>query len=197
MSYFFWESGRWFSGALCRRYLVVRFDTLRVPTRHQESIADVQWHWAIGLFTDGQFEVLGAWRDEGAATPRRIATDLHHRGVERIKALAGADGLTAAMGCFRPQACRRSTAELTEASALGPRMRQAVHWTDTAAQRLQDRMQRVVRNHGPFDDDAAAADVIAQAFQRTDRDLLHDRWDRKHPAPYGQGAFVASLAAAA
>lgn len=193
MSYFFWESNRWFSCALCCRYLVVRFDRLRIPMRHEGPSSTVEWHWALGLFTDGRFEVLGAWRDEGAATPQRIAGVLHDRGIERIKALAGDDNLMAAMGGFRPKVCRSTVAELAECRAFGPRMRQAIRWTDSAAQRLQDRMQRVARNQFPFADDAAAADFIARAFQRADRDLLDDRWDRIWPAPYGAIASAAAL----
>lgn len=197
MSYFFWQSTRWFRGTLCCRYLVVRFGRLRVPVRHEGSSTTTDWHWAFGFFTDGQFEVLGAWHDAGAATPHLIAADLHNRGIERIKALAADDSLVAAMGCLRPKVSRQSMARLAECSAFGPRMRQTIRWTDAAAQRVQDRMQRVVRSQLPFADDAAAADFIAQAFQRADRDLLRDRRDRKHPAPFGQRAFVASRASAA
>lgn len=195
MSYFFWKSTQWFSGTLCCRYLVVRFDRLHIPMRHEGATTAAEWQWALGLFTDGQFEVLGAWRDEGAATPQRIAADLRNRGIERIKALAGDDSLAAAMGCFLPRISGQSMAELTECGALGPRMRQAIRWTEVTAQRLQARMQRVVRNQPPFADDAAAADFIAQAFQRVDRDLLDDRWGRAQPAPYGASASAAALAA--
>lgn len=197
MSYFFWDSSRWFRGTLCCRYLAVRFEKLRVPMRVAGPVRPVEWHWALGFFTDGQFEVLGAWRDEGTGTPQRIAKDLSDRGIERIRAVAGDDSLVAAMGHFRPRASMQCMAQLVEHGAFGPRMRQAIRWTDTAAQHLQDRMHRVVRNHGPFGDDAAAADFIAQAFQRADRDLLSDRRDRKYPAPYGQVAFSALLAGTA
>ncbi|MBV8037243.1 hypothetical protein [Roseateles sp.] len=197
MSYFFWESNRWLSNPLCCRYLVVRFGRLRVPMRHEGSAGAADWHWALGLFTDGWLEVLGTWRDEGAVTSQRIAADLHDRGIERIKALAGEDSLAVAMDRFRPRASRQGMAELAECGAFGPRMRQAIRWTDAAAQRLQARMQRVAGNPPPLPDDAAAADFLARAFQRADRDLLYDRWDRKRPAPFGQGAFVAALAGAA
>lgn len=197
MSYFFWKSTHWFSCALCCRYLVVRFDRLRIPMRHEGSTNIVEWHWALGLFTDGRFEVLGAWRDEGAATAQRIATDLHDRGIERIKALAGEDSLVAAMEGFRPKVFRSTVVELAACGTFGPRMRQAIRWTDAVAHRLQDRMLRVARNQLPFADDAAAAEFIAQAFQRADRDLLDDRWGRARPAPYGASALAATLAAAA
>jgi hypothetical protein len=197
MPYFFWDSTRWLSSALCCRYLVVRFGRLRIPMGHEGSSTTAEWHWAFGFFMDGRFEVLGAWRDEGVATPQRIAADLHNRGIERIKAVAADDSLVAAMARLRPKVSRQSMAELAECSAFGPRMRQAIRWTDAAAQRVQDRMQRVARSQSPFADDAAAADFIAQAFQRADRDLLSDRLGRARPAPYGASASAAALVAAA
>jgi len=197
MSYFFWDSKRWFGGTLCCRYLVVRFGKLRVPMLKDGTSVASEWHWALGFFTDGQFEVLGAWQDDGAGTAQRIADDLHERGIERIRAIAAEDGLVEAMAGLRPRVGERTTAVLAESSAFGPRMRRAIRWTDAAGQHLQARMSRVAKRQAPFADPAAAADFIAQAFQRADRDLLHDRWDRKHPAPFGQGAFAASVAGAA
>ncbi len=197
MAYFFCESPRWFSGTLCCRYLVARFDKLRVPMLKGGVVAAAEWHWALGFFRDGQFEVLGAWQGEGAATAQRIAVDLHDRGVERINAVAAEDRLLDAMASLRPQVCRNTTAELVESGSLGSRMRRAVRWTEVAGQRLQARMSGVARRQAPLADPAAAADFIAHAFQRADRDLLRDRWDRKHPAPFGQRAFVAAMATAA
>jgi len=82
MSYFFWESNRWLGNPLCCRYLgVVRFGRQCVPMRHEESASAAQWHWALGLFTDGWLEVLGA------VTPQRIAAGLHGLGIKRIKSL--------------------------------------------------------------------------------------------------------------
>jgi len=197
MSYLFWESDHWFGGTLCCRYLVVRFGKLRVPMLKDGTAVASEWHWALGFFTDGQFEVLGAWRDDGAGTARRIAGDLHERGIERVRAVAAEDGLVEALAGLRPRVGGSTTAELAESGAFGPRMRRAIRWTDAAGQHLQARMSRVAKRQVPFADPAAAADFIAQAFQRADRDLLHDRRDRKHSAPYGQGAFVASVAGAA
>ena len=194
MSYFFCKSTRWFGAALCCRYPVLRFDRLCLPMQQEGSSSTAEWHWALGLFTDGQFEVLGAWRDDGDAAPQRIAVDLHDRGLERIKAVAGDDVLVAAMGRFHPRGCGSNLAQLADSSAFGPRMRQAIHWTDAAAQRVQQRMQRVARNQGSFANDAAAADFLAKAFQRADRDLLKDWWGRARPAPFGAGASAAALA---
>ncbi|MCE4555457.1 transposase [Roseateles cellulosilyticus] len=197
MPLFFMDSSRWFRRPLCCRYLAVRFDRLRLPMVRGGLVADADWHWAVGFITDGQFEVLGAWRNESVETPQRVAQDLRDRGIERIKALAGDAPLVAAIEGFRSKACRQSMTELAESGVFGPRMLRAIRWTDAAAQRVQCRVQRAARSCGPLADDDAAADFIAQAFQRADRDLLHDRLDRRGLAPYGQGAFVDSLARAA
>jgi len=200
MSYFFWDSTRWFRGTLCCRYLVVRFGKLHVPMLKDGTAVASEWHWALGFFTDGQFEVLGAWQHDGAGTAQRIADDLHERGIERIRAVAAEDGLVKAMAGLRPRVGGSTTAELAESGAFGPRMRRAIRWTDTAGQHLQARMSRVAKRQLPFVDAAAAADFIAQAFQRADRDLLSDRLGRARctrPASYGASASAAALATAA
>ncbi|MBV8503486.1 MAG: hypothetical protein JO006_17435, partial [Paucibacter sp.] len=96
MSRFIWANPQVFAGSLCCRYLVVRFGQLRVPMLNEGSVVASVWHWALGSFTDGQIEVLGAWQDDGAGTAQRIAVDLHERGIERIKAVAAEDVLVAA-----------------------------------------------------------------------------------------------------
>lgn len=193
MSYFFLDPTRWFYRALCRRYLVVRIDRLRVPTR---DAGTAEWSWALGFFTDGRVEVLGAWRDEGPAMAQRIAADLHDRGIERIDALVGDDSLLDAAAGLCPRWGRPSAAELAECRDFTPRLRQAIRWTDAAARRLQDRMQRAARRQVPFIDDVAASAFVAQAFRRADRDLLDDRPGRARPAPYGAVASAAFMGAA-
>ncbi|MBV8036216.1 hypothetical protein [Roseateles sp.] len=200
MSHFFWKTSDWFSRSLCCRYLVVRFGKLSLPTLKDGFVEAAVWHWAIGFFRDGQFEVLGAWRDEGEGTALRIATNLHDRGIERLNAAAAEDGLLGAIRGLHPKVCRNTTAELVASDILGPRMRRAVRWTEVAGQRLQSRMSGAAKRAGPFADEAAAADFIAKAFQRLNRDLLEDRWerlDRKRSALFGQDAFAAYRAGAA
>jgi hypothetical protein len=197
MSYFLWASTDWFGSALCCRYTVVQFGKLQLPMRIDGVLTTAEWHWALGLFTDGQFQVFGAWRDEGPETAQRIASDLHDRGLERVRALVADDGLVAAMKARHPKLCERTVAELVESGAVSYRMRQAIRWTDTAAQSLQERMSRAATKYGPFTDHAAAAAFLAQAFQRTDRDLLADYWGRAKPAPYGLSAAPRVLARAA
>ncbi|KQV46960.1 hypothetical protein ASC95_25960 [Pelomonas sp. Root1217] len=197
MSNFFWESNRWFGGALCCRYLVVRFGKLRIPMLENGTAKASEWHWALGFFADGRSKVIGAWQDDCAETPGRIAMDLHERGIERIRAVLADDPVVDAMASLRPKAGRSSATALVESGAFGPRMQRAIRWTDAAGRHLQDRVGRVAKCQAPFADQVTAADFIAQAFQRADRDLLHDRWNRKRLAPFGQDAFVASLAGAA
>lgn len=197
MTYFFWDSTDWFGSTLCCRYTLVQFGKLRLPMRIDGVLTTAEWHWALGLFTDGQFQVFGAWRDEGPETSWRIAGDLHDRGLERVNALAADDDLVAAMKARHPRLCERTVAELVESGAASYRMRQAIRWTDAAAQRVQERMSRAAKKHGPFADHAAAADFLAQTFQRADRDLLADNWGRAKPAPYGVSAAPRVLLRAA
>ncbi len=188
MSYFFWDSTRWFSSALCCRYTVVQFGKLQLSMRINGVLTAAEWHWALGLFSDGQLEVFGAWRDEGPETPQRIAGDLHDRGLEQVRALAADDGLAVAMKARHPKLCEHTVAELVESGTASYRMRQAIRWTDAAAQRLQERMSRAAKKFGAVSDHATAAKFLAHAFQRADRDLLADYWKRAKPAPYGVSA---------
>jgi len=197
MRYFFLDAACWFNEALCCRYTVVQFGKLRLPMRIDGVLTTAEWHWALGLFTDGQFQVFGAWRDEGPETVQRIAEDLHDRGLERVHALAADAGVVAAMKARHPKLCELTVAELVESGAVSYRMRQAIRWTGAAAQRLQERMSRAVKKYGPFADHAAAAEFLAQTFQRADRDLLADYWDRTKPAPYGVSAAPRILVRAA
>lgn len=197
MTYFFWDSTAWFGSTLCCRYTLVQFGKLRLPMRIDGVLTTAEWRWALGLFTDGQFQVFGAWRDEGPETPLRIAGDLHDRGLERVNALAADDDLVAAMKARHPRLCERTVSELVESGAASYRMRQAIRWTDDAAQRLQERMSSAAKKHGPFADHAAAADFLAQAFQRADRDLLAEYWGRAKPAPFGVSAAPRVLLRAA
>ncbi|HEY9109262.1 MAG TPA: hypothetical protein VIN58_21485 [Roseateles sp.] len=197
MSYFFWDSSDWFGSTLCCRYTVVQFGKLWLPMRIDGASTTAEWHWALGLFTDGQFQVFGAWRDEGPETVQRIADDLRDRGLERVHALAADAGVVAAMTARHPKLFERTVAELVESGAVSYRMRQAIRWTDVATQRLQERMSRLAKKYGPFADHATAADFLAQTFQRADRDLLADYWERAKPAPYGVSAAPRVLVGAA
>ncbi len=199
MPYRSWESTHWCNRALCCRYLFGRFDRLRIPMLRDGAVVDESWHWALGFFIDGQFQVLGAWRDEGEGTAQRIAMDLHDRGIEHVRAVAAEDSLLQALEVLQPKVCRNTTAQLLEPDVLTSRMRRAVRWTDLAWGHMQRRLSLAAKREGPFTDPGAVADFLAKAFQRVSRDLLDDRyvgWD-KRSARFGQDAFIAYRAAAA
>lgn len=197
MPYFFWNSASWLDGALCRRYLVGTFNRIRVSILSGGSLDDSEWHWALGLFTDGQFQVVGAWRAEGAATAGRIAADLHDRGIERIDAVVADGGLVAALQGLNRNVCARTASELAVTGSVSPRMRKAVIWTDAAAQRVQTIISRALKRHGPFVDHDAVADFLAQALQCAERDLLRHCGRSTRPALSGASAAPSMLARAA
>ncbi|MCE4554022.1 transposase [Pelomonas cellulosilytica] len=193
MPYFFWTTGDWFSAVLCCRYLFVRLDKLRMPMLRVGAVRYEEWHWALGFFTDGQFQVLGAWPDEGEGTAQRIAKDLHDRGVERVHAVAAEDSLLQALEALLPKVCSNTTAQLLEPDVLDSRMHGPVRWTEVAWPHLQGRVSRAAKREGPFADRGAAADFLSKAFQRVSHDLLDDRyvgWN-KRSARFGQDAFTA------
>lgn len=199
MPYFFWTTRDWFRTVLCSRYLFVRFDRLRIPMLRDGAVVYEEWHWALGLFTDGQFQVLGAWPDEGEGTAQRIATDLNDRGIERVHAVAAEDSLLRALAVLQPQVCRNTTAQLLSPDVLSPGMLRAVRWTEAVWPHLQGRVSRGVKREGAFADQHAVADFLAKAFQRISRDLLDDRyvgWN-KRSAPFGLDAFTAYQVCAA
>ncbi len=140
MPYFFCVSQRWSGGTRCSHHQVVRFGKLHVPLLKGGAVMAANWHWALRLFTDGQFEVIGAWPDQGPATGQRIAIDLYNQGMERIKAAAAESSILDALGNDRFRVGRSTTDKLAESGAFGPRTRRAIRWTDAAGQHLQGRL---------------------------------------------------------
>ncbi|MGM9484217.1 hypothetical protein ACS5PN_23690 [Roseateles sp. NT4] len=191
MSFPCWESTRRFNYPLCRRYTVVRFGWLGIPTRNDCAADTHGWHWALGSCADGQSEVLGAWRDEGPATSLLIAADFHDRGLERVDLFVGDDRLVAAMRRF----CTAAVGRLAS-TASSRRMRQTAHVTDAVAQLLQERLLRLAPNRRTFGDAAAEATFIERALQRVGREFLDVRWSSIGQTPYGVAAPTAALSVA-
>lgn len=81
----------WPGQLLCRRYIAVYFNQVTAALVVKQEPPAVQ-HWAFGLFTDGESEVLGTWL-QGALDPVPWPgqfDDLKERGVERVTfALSG------------------------------------------------------------------------------------------------------------
>lgn len=159
------------SKALCCRYLVVHLSKVGVPAVGGQASRSSGWYSALGLASDGGFEVLGLWRGEGDELPQRIAADLNVRGVERIDALLADGGVSDALARFRPRLICAVGEGALGAGGLAPHLQSAVLRTEAAAQWLQARLQRSVLRHGPFESDAVAADFIAAALTRAERAL--------------------------
>lgn len=164
MSYFFWDSSDWFGSTLCCHHTVVQFGKLQLSMRIEGVLTTIDWHWALGLSNSGEFEVLGAWPDDGAEVAQRIAADLHHRGLGRVAVLVADDSLVAAVKGLPSQSRTQTVAELEAAGFASPRLQTAIRWTAATSQRLQERLPRATKKHGPLPDHAAAASFLAQAF---------------------------------
>lgn len=171
MAQVLWRSKLQFGPALCCGYAAACFCALRVPLGEGRRVGGLSWQWALGLASDGGFEVLGLWRGEGDELPRRIAADLNARGVERIDVLLADGGLSDVLAWFRPRLICAAGEGPLDAGGLAPHLQSAILRTGAAAQWLQARLQRSVLRHGPFESDAVAADFIAAALTRAERAL--------------------------
>lgn len=191
MSSYSMNTACWFSRALACRYLVVRFDRMRVPTSVEGARGASEWHWALGLFADREFEVLGAWRDEGPRTPELMAADLHERGMEQIQSVVGAADVVAAMERFRPRCRAQSTAELVDSGAVGRGTARRLRNTDSLMARLQTSLESDAEEHGSFGDDAAVAEFLAEGFAQADRDVLQELRCRMLALRHRRAAFAA------
>ncbi|CAM4160305.1 hypothetical protein [Roseateles saccharophilus] len=169
------QTSQWMRRPLCRRYVCAEFKTLHLPVRDGDTVRRVGWRWALGLFKQGQYEVLGVWPAQLA--PGLVAEDLHDRGIEQIKVIAGT-GQAEWVSTY-PDAVIWSSAGGTASEnppapapgAFGPRRRATLHSAAATAERLQACMTRAIQRHPPFEDEAAAAAFLAQALERADRRL--------------------------
>ncbi|MBV8037414.1 hypothetical protein [Roseateles sp.] len=197
MAHRIWDSATWLAAPLCIRYLVAHFGALDVPTVGAAASGSDRWHWAIGFHAEGEFELLGAWRDEGTGTPQRIASDLQERGIERLRAVAAEGALTAHMAGVRPLVCRRTLSELEACGVFGGRTRRVIRWTGQASQAANKRLAALIKRHGPVADAAEGTEVVATSLQRVQLELF-DGWRRRGGrTPYGAQATSEFLSAAA
>ena len=162
----------WISRPLCCRYVFGDFKTLRLTVCDGDSVKDVDWRWALGLFAKGRYEVLGAWPAQ--AVPELVADDLYQRGVESFKAVS-ADVRLAFISRY-PGAASWSSAEgdrdvrpPSAPGAFGPRRRAALRSAAATAERLQTSLKRAIRRSAPFADEVAAAEFLVKTLQRADR----------------------------
>jgi hypothetical protein len=169
------SNAAWRSIPLCCRYSLVRFERLPVRSGKVDVAPFGTVLWALGVLSDGQYEVLGAWP---ATEPSKkewagVFEDLRGRGVECIGAVVAGklDLDTAALRkaypgatCFGvlPAATPVSRAETDlsqRAVAVGSpsrpsgrvsRHQRMVRASDDAVCRLQASAARAMTRHGQF-----------------------------------------------
>lgn len=166
------DPNTWLSKPLCSRYVFAEFKTLHLPVRDGDAVEDIPWRWALGLFKQNQFEVLGAW--SAHALPAHVAQDLHDRGIEHIKAISAEGG--ADFASQYPDAAPWPSAEdslnmpsSSAARVFGLRRRAALQSAAATAESLQTTITRAIKRRAPFADEAAAAAFLAEALQMADR----------------------------
>lgn len=166
------HSDDWLSRPLCCSYAFAEFRTLRLPVRDGDAVKDIHWRWALGLFKQDEYEVLGAWPAQ--VVPALVAQDLQERGIEHIKAIA-AEGGADFVSQYPDAAPWPSVNGIPDAQprgaarVFGPRRRAALQSAAATARRLQTSITRAIKRRAPFANEAAAADFLALALQDADR----------------------------
>lgn len=164
----------WFSKPLCCRYVLAEFKTLPLPVRDGDAVKDISWRWALGLFKQDEYEVLGAW--PARVSLALVALDLHVRGIEHINAIVAE--ASADLAPLDPDATLWPMAESgldalhpSTAAAFGHGHRTALQPATATAERLHKSLTREIRRRAPFADEVAAATFLAQALEKADRRL--------------------------
>lgn len=193
---------QWQSVPLCCRYRLVRFETFTVQTVEGSLASSQTVHWAFGVLSDGQSEVLGAWLvpASGAAGWTGVFNDLQVRGVERIEAVVSSDPATVYLalklaypgaaslasgfdarpvGRTSPALSKRSNAAGNQCRALvtvSPRQK-SVLAGEGVTQQLQSRVATSIARHGCFKDLEAAHSFVIEALRRAEQELAALRVD--------------------
>lgn len=157
---------------LCSRYAFAEFKILVLPVNDDGAVRDVAWRWALGLYKPGAYELLGAWPSQ--ASHEYVSCNLHERGVERIDAIADDYGIHrrsrfARAVIWPPKVASEEVGASRALHAFSRRQLAAVQSTGAVASQLQSCLARAIRRHGPFADEAAAADFLVQRLQRADQ----------------------------
>ena len=159
----------WRSKPLCSRYVVAEFRTVSLPVRDGDAVKRVHWRWALGLFRQDQYEVLGAWPAHDS--PAHVVHELHERGIEHLTVVKGLRlGCTSADGDSVPwsMACDAGGENSPTTRGVGPRRLVVSGSTVATAERLQMRITRAIKLRGPFSDEAAAANFLLRALEKAD-----------------------------
>jgi Transposase, Mutator family len=154
---------------LCRKYLLLKFETLRVPIKDGGTVSDRTSRWAFGVLSNGESELLGVWPEPSpSGLPwDTVFEDLSARGVERIQFVLS-DEPTASqisLSTAYPGAVAMPSSKAEHAQALSRRLRP----TKAAMRNLQAHVERAIHRHSPFSDAAEATNFVMAALLRVDR----------------------------
>jgi len=186
----------WRSIPLCRRYCLVRFETLGVQTAKDGVASSGTVLWAFGVLSDSEYEVLGAWPVQEPATTvwAEVFDDLQLRGVECIGSVVNSEPTmdAAALRRVYPSAVSLGAAPAARlvsgtrpaisrrSGAAGPQCcppvrmswrQQVVLASEGAAQRLQSRVAFAIARHVPFSNLDAARSFVIGDLRRAERKL--------------------------
>ena len=165
----------WLSKPLCRRYIASTFEVAGFKCGAAGAVRKRQVEWAFGWLPDGECEGLGAWlRTEPEPTyGDALVDDLKIRGVERLLYVEGtAPHEVASAFCSRTS---RASIERLLAQALEASDRHGLPSPAEVTREIAGSLDRAIRRHGAFDDEAAAVDFVASALQRAERRLDRER----------------------
>jgi hypothetical protein len=193
----------WQSVPLCRRYCLVRFETLHVQTAKGGVASFGTVLWAFGFPSGAEYEVLGAWpvRESTATRWKEVFADLQLRGVERIGAVVGVEPTTCAaavlpedsravsiettqpLACLRADVSRRwRAADLRCRTPVRESLRQQiVPASESAAQRLSSRASKAIGRHGAFSSLDEACSFVIGELRRAERRHVAFRTDVRTP----------------
>jgi hypothetical protein len=165
----------WLSKPLCRRYIASTFEVASFKCGAAAALRKRQVEWAFGWLPDGECEGLGAWlrTEPEGAHGGAVVDDLKIRGVERLLTVEGtAPHEVPAAFCSRTP---RASIERLVAQALEASDRHGLPSPARITTEIAGSLDRAIRRHGAFDDEAEAVDFIAAALQRAERRLDRER----------------------
>lgn len=194
--------------ALCCRYMVVRFASLRAPAPAAGPTTCPSLIWAVGTLIDGQHELMGAWLlpPEGGGVWPDVLSELWERGVEKIDwavvsgqpaPLAGDEAGSPRVGHWLDESTL-----ISPTVVLSPRMKRAMAMAHDRSQRLQAAMTRSARRRGgQFGSPESAFACMVRHWIRMERQFGAGATGRLHWAagpgsPATAGADVAGSVSA-
>ncbi|MGM9484908.1 transposase [Roseateles sp. NT4] len=169
----------WLDHPLCTKYPVAHFRSCAIDVLQAGKPQSLGMHWAVGVLLDGQLDPLGVWIEasDQELWPR-VFRELNRRGVKDLRFVFSkhsqlfSDDLRQVFP--KALALPTTTSEGPPAapchSISDSVLRRA--FTDcSAAERLHEGMDCLVKRHKCFSDESAAATAFANALIRYDREI--------------------------